>query len=562
MKKKVLLISGVLLTLSLVTFVIFHNTNNNTNNIISNINKDTEVISSNMITMMYETEAGSGIYEETKDTSWPESGYIFNKNLSGCENGGELEYNSQNNTVNLLSNSSDRCYVYFDKYDGVWIDNVVATNVTGSSVTINVSAISENGNITTYYYSLNDGDYQESTNNPIVIENLNKLTEYNIKIYAVDNIGSKSNVYEINFSTTDVSVPIINSVEVSDITTNGFTLTTNVTSDVEINRYYYIIESENIAGTSSTNQYTFNELNGSTTYDITIFVIDNNDNKSNNYNISVETDTLILLANWVIGKYNGIQGNNGIYYHTSSLANSAGDNSYRYAGASSNVNNYVCFGSDATTCPDDNKYRIIGVFENQVKLIKATSYGSYYWSGSSTNTSNTWSNSSLNTDTLNGTYLNNFSLSWQNKIATTNWKVGGMTWANGGTSNARTAYNYEVGANSSSTTYSAKIGLMYVSDYYYAATNTYWTYPGYSISGESYDYRAVIRSNWLYLGSYEWPISRYSDNTYVAFRVSSAGGIYYSSVNYTNEVRPVFYLTSSTTYVSGFGTSSDPIRIN
>ena len=101
MKRKILLISGVLLTLSLVTIFFFNSMDNKENNIISNINKNEQVINSNMITMMYETESGSGEYVETKDTTWPESGYIFNENLSGCENGGELEYNSQNNTVNL-----------------------------------------------------------------------------------------------------------------------------------------------------------------------------------------------------------------------------------------------------------------------------------------------------------------------------------------------------------------------------------------------------------------------------------------------------------------------------
>ena len=100
MKKKLLLISSILLTLGLITAVIFNNMDNKENNIISNITKDEPVISSNMITMMYETEAGSGEYTETKDNTWPESGYIFNEKLSGCENGGELEYNSQNNTVN------------------------------------------------------------------------------------------------------------------------------------------------------------------------------------------------------------------------------------------------------------------------------------------------------------------------------------------------------------------------------------------------------------------------------------------------------------------------------
>ena len=41
-----------------------------------------------------------------------------------------------------------------------------------------------------------------------------------------------------------------------------------------------------------------------------------------------------------------------IYYHDSTLANGAGDNSYRYAGSSDSVNNYICLGSDAATCPD------------------------------------------------------------------------------------------------------------------------------------------------------------------------------------------------------------------
>ena len=553
MNKKILLISSVLLTLSIVTIIIFNNMDNKENNIISNTNKDTEVINSNMITMMYETEAGTGIYEETKDTTWPENGYIFNENLSGCENGGELEYNSINKTVNLLSNKSDNCYVYFDKYDGVWIDNVSVTNVTGSSVTLDISATSENGNITTYYYSLNDSEeYQETTSNPITINDLNTLTEYKISIYAVDSTNARSNIYEVIVNTIDESGPVINSVSVSDITTSGFTLTVDATSDIGIERYYYIIESENIAGTSVSNSYTFNALTDSTIYNISVFVIDNNDNKSNNYNISVETDTLLLLADWVIGEYNGIQGNKGIYYHTSSLANSARDNSYRYSGA--NPNNYVCFGSDAATCPSDNLYRIIGVFDDEVKLIKTTSYGGeYYWSGSSSNSSSIWSNSTFNTNILNETYLSSFGDTWKSIITTHTWKVGGMSNTYG-YSTPQTAYNYEVGANSS-TTYNAKIGLMYVSDYGYAASNTYW-------STELGDYNSVRSNNWLYLGSDEWTITRWSSTNGQSYFVRSNGGIDCGGYVYaSNLARPCFYLKSDVEYVSGSGTESDPIRL-
>ena len=526
---------------------------NKENNIISNIEKDREVINSNMITMMYETDAGTGIYEETKDTTWPESGYIFNENLSGCERGGELEYNSINNTVNLLSNKSDNCYVYFDKYDGVWIDNVSVTNVTGSSVTLDISATSENGNITTYYYSLNDSEeYQETTTNPITINDLNTLTEYKISIYAVDSTNAKSNIYEVIVTTTDESGPVINSVSVSNITTSGFTLTVDATSDVGIERYYYIIESEDIAGTSTSNTYIFDGLEIGTTYNIVVFAKDNNNNQSSEYELEVETESTLLLAEYIKSLYSA-PGVNDLYHHTSDLTDSAGDNSYRYSGA--NPNNYVCFGSDASTCPSDNLYRIIGVFGDEVKLIKNTSIGKYYWSGSSSNHSNTWSNSTLNTSTLNGSYLaglaNN---SWSSMITTHTWKVGGMS-STYGFSTPQTAYNYEVGANSSSTTYNAKIGLIYVSDYGFAASNTYW-------STNLEEYHRARSNNWLYLGSSEWTISRHSDNSYNAFSVTS-GFISYGHV-YLNShaVRPVFYLSSLVNYVSGTGTQSDPFRLS
>ena len=110
-----------------------------------------------------------------------------------------------------------------------------------------------------------------------------------------------------------------------------------------------------------------------------------------------------------------------LYHHTSTLTNGAGDNSYRYAGASASVNNYICLGSDATTCPDANLFRIIGVFGDQTKVIRAKSVGNQKWHTS--DSTNTWSSSSLNTY-LNGTYLTSLG-TLAEKIATTTWKVGG-----------------------------------------------------------------------------------------------------------------------------------------
>ena len=237
-----------------------------------------------------------------------------------------------------------------------------------------------------------------------------------------------------------------------------------------------------------------------------------------------------------------------IYHHTSSLANGAGDNSYRYAGASGSVNNYICLGSDEATCPDANLFRIIGVFGDKTKVIRAKSVGDKEWN---TSADNTWSSSSLNTY-LNGTYLTSLG-TLADKIATTTWKV------RGGSSTylydaPKIAYQYEVGSSALTTTNDAKIGLMYVSDYGFAADSSGWT-------TKLSSYNSNNSKNWLYLGSNEWTISRNSGTASNAFDVFS-GYVLNRNVIISYAVRPSFNLESSVKYVSGSGSMSDPVRVN
>ena len=254
-----------------------------------------------------------------------------------------------------------------------------------------------------------------------------------------------------------------------------------------------------------------------------------------------------------------------------------------------NVKNFVCFGSDATTCPTENLYRIIGVFNNHVKLIKydyakssllgtdgdfsqeytsnyfsgeqgesPSSNSLYYWNNAGTNT---WSASKLNTVNLNTNFTTNIGTAWANKIATTTWKVGGGTYANLRDAVPKTAYQYEVGSSASTTTYDAKIGLMYVSDYYYSASPSAWTLVGYN-SDYTKSYASAKGENWLYGGGLDWTISRDSDDSSNAFHVYHDGNVYGDLVYNNYGVRPSFSLLSSTTYVSGSGSMSDPVRIN
>ena len=311
------------------------------------------------------------------------------------------------------------------------------------------------------------------------------------------------------------------------------------------------------------------------------------------------------LAEYIKSQYTGTQGENNIYYHDSDLANGAGDNSYRYAGA--NPNNFVCFGSDTSPCPTDNLYRIIGVFgENYhgvtgkqlVKLIKydymttdelgtdgdySQTYkewgmdstykgtygdgeriGVYYWNYKATGSvTNTWSTSLLNKTNLNTNFINNIGTTWANKIATVTWKVGGNTYANISDVVPATTYQNEIvnpvttNTTDNATTYSAKIGLMYVSDYGFAASPDAWT-----LTMSSYNNTTATNNNWMYMGLYEWTISRSADYSYSAFLVYYDGGVNHNYVDYSSGVRASFSLESSVSYVSGSGSMSDPIVIN
>ena len=464
---KISTISLGLLCLILIATLIIFVSSKDSETILENEN--IVVNKNSALTMMLETDVDSNEYEVATSNEWPTEGYIFNAEMSSCERGGKLSWDSENNRVLMTSSSADKCYVYFDRYTSVKITNVTTSNITNSSITLTAEVTTGENPITTYYFSNDDGlSYEESTNNTYTFNNLETGTEYNFRVYAVDTNGISSNVYTLSESTLS-----------------------------------------------------------------TVYLAD-------------------YIKNTV---YTG-DGNNGLYYHDGSgtytnAAQEAGDNSYRYAGA--NPNNYVCFGSDVATCPNDNLYRIIGVFGEQVKLIKNRSLGNYYWSGSSSNESIIWSRSALNTGTLNGTYLNGLGTTWSDMIETTNWKVGGMAYSQ--TNTVKQYYTTELGSSSSNTTYSAKIGLMYVSDYGYAASPNYWT-------TELYNYEPSKSSNWLNVNISEWTISRRSDSLNGAFYVLDTGIVYSYSVGYQlGGVRPSFYLKSNVAITSGDGSQNSPFRV-
>ena len=347
-----------------------------------------------MLSMMIETSAGSGKYEMTTSSSWPTEDYVFNSELSKCENGSTLSWDDANKKVVFEGNNIDKCYVYFDVY----------------------------------------------------------------------------------------SPPKV----LSDVCNGGETLLS------------CIIYLSNKSESTLTN----------------------------------------------------------IFYHDSTLANGAEDNSYRYAGASTDVKNYICLGSSKESCPDESLYRIIGVFgdnnhgiKNQqlVKVIKNTTIGDLAWH---TSQNNDWSNASLNT-ILNSTFITEKLFGIQDKVVEVFWRVSGQ---DNSAVTAKTFYTAEI--TNTTKTHAAKIGLMYASDYGFATTSDYWTKKVSVYNSEARE------KDWLYFESIDWLLSPTSGSSFGAWRIYDGGRVGWDYVDNTYAVRPSFYLNQSVQYISGSGTLSDPIRIN
>ncbi|MBQ7031503.1 MAG: hypothetical protein IJN13_03920 [Bacilli bacterium] len=257
---------------------------------------------------------------------------------------------------------------------------------------------------------------------------------------------------------------------------------------------------------------------------------------------------------------------------TASLNNTAIEaGMYRYQGT--DAMNYVCFGttskSECTGNTDAYMYRIIGIRPNgQMKLIKKEALNSAvkWWDNNTDNKewpdSNIYTTLNGNSYLLNGTYV---PTDWESKIAIQDWYYGDTT--NSGLYKGTTMYPIEnpfgesTETNKFTNTVSAKIGLMYIHDYYYA----------YASGGAPGSY-SNAKTAWIHMSkndsrapsSYEWPMSRYgvaNNGSHFAWAVYSGGNVGTFVLSSAHSVRPVFYLTSDVKLTRGDGSSSNPFII-
>ena len=123
-KLKIFIItSAIIFVISITIFI----TNSSYKEKLSSNNNPPKTSKSynNALAIMLETGSNTNQYEESTTTSWNTNKYEFNKEKSGCENGGELSWDEENNKIILISDKPDKCYAYFDKYLEFYLNDVL-----------------------------------------------------------------------------------------------------------------------------------------------------------------------------------------------------------------------------------------------------------------------------------------------------------------------------------------------------------------------------------------------------------------------------------------------------
>ena len=303
--------------------------------------------------------------------------------------------------------------------------------------------------------------------------------------------------------------------------------------------------------------------------------------------------------------------NNSITYQydtKNNLMQDTADN-IRYYGAS--PNNYIYFNCDSYPSTNCELWRIIGVFDGKIKLMRNSTIGLYSWdtSASSVNSGygvNEWSQadlmkllnpghesesvggslyySSKSGETCysgqsNATTSCNFTSTGikndttRNMIAETTWNLGGWD-----TSEifSNEMYEKERGTTTVSnpsdgitraTTWTGKIALAYPSDYGYATDLSKCSQILYNYDSSTDSY--ACRSNdWMYSiitnsgRNTGWLLTPYSGTAHRAFHVNSTGFVNnYNNVSSALGVAPVLYLGSDQDIVAGDGSQSNPYQL-
>ena len=486
-------------------------------------------------------------------------------------------------------------------YSLFYSESTAANPESYSTGLLSITATSKSDNISlTDALPMTDEDGINSTPYTFSIKNIGNLDyKFNIKLLSTSSNTISPQYIKLKIDDGEVTTlsSLTNSIIKSDVT-----LKAKESIDITI-RVWLSIDTPN-----SEIGKTFNSklvADGQAVYTTT------------NYEIETIADTITNLYS-----PNTTVTNNSITYNYDNINNLMEDTqgNIRYYGAS--PNNYIYFNCE--TYPETNceLWRIIGVVDGKVKLIRNESIDSYSWDTSASTVNdgygvNEWSEADLmkllnpgyesNTDLNNsGTSITvNNSLYYNSGSGTcysgytnatttcdftstgikndiTRSMISDSTWYLGGGSSisiySNDSLTMERGTNvvipgttcsgtscndtvTRTTSWTGKIGLMYPSDYGYATDFSKCSQNLYNYNSSTDSY-ACRTNDWLYNGASQWLLTPNSSYASDAWYVGSSDDVNFSYVCYASGVRPVLNLNSELVIESGSGTESDPYRIS
>ena len=212
----------------------------------------------------------------------------------------------------------------------------------------------------------------------------------------------------------------------------------------------------------------------------------------------------------------------------------------RFYGA--NPNNYVSFNNGQL-------WRIIGVYGEKLKIIKAEPIGNQPWG---TNGNYTWDPSDLR-NYLYNTYYNSLSSDAKNMIDNN------ASWINGGAYRMDTAS--EAYDRAKTSVYTGKIGVIATYEYLYAGPDSCLSKGGHQIDGcDNWIFNVLVNNGQVFRA---WTINKdYTNmgNSMLVYRANKQVDVH-GTVDACG-VTPVVYLKSSVKITGGTGTSGDPYTLS
>ena len=453
-------------------------------------------------------------------------------------------------------------------------------------------------------------DVTFNTGPDIKVNNLSPVYNYTDGVYTTFNITNRDTtsnlLYTVKLNITSIDTELQDKTFKYVLLENDKIVSQDNFKNVQNNTTLTLYTGELDKGTLS--------KSATSTYKLYFYIDGNEENNPNMMNksligkidVSVE-EMPIALSEHITNLYTNaskspVENNNITYNYAPSVSlmndrlggttTSLDGGNIRYYGVS--PNNYIYFNCE--TYPDTNceLWRIIGVFNNQVKIMRNEIIGAYSWNISNINE---WPEASLmkllnpgydsepvegslyyngksgkcNDNSSTGTSCD-FTTAGiknditRNKIAEVTWNLGGGISSNIYSNQAYVLERGNTVYSGHSTTWAGKIAIPYPSDYGYAADFNKCTQ-------KLYNYSPCKNNDWMYSiitnssANNGWLLTPISITSTHAWFIYSAGYVYNNNtsydVGYLYNIVPTLYLSSDETIAEGsLGTEDNPYKLN